>query len=172
MFLSTRSLLSRAMLPLASALQGSSDDASKQPSDRPPPNPPGWPVMPTPIPSRSPLTYNKVFLALPRLSNCKTPEINSKIAKPWSLQPVQDRTQFKTIYKEGRDSIRYIFPLCCMYVCIYVLSLVWAVCISVLSLVWAVCIPVLFLLWAVCKCISIRVFHFWNFGDFFCGQRI
>ena len=94
-FSSTRSLLSRAMLPLASALQGQGSSENE---------PPDHPELPTP--TQSPLTYGKVFLALPRVTNCKTPEINSKIANLWNLPPVTDSKKFKASYQEGRDVLR------------------------------------------------------------------
>ena len=38
----------------------------------------------------SPLTYGKVFGAIPRVTGVNTPNINDKIAQKWGLPPVDD----------------------------------------------------------------------------------
>ena len=60
-------------------------------------------------PSISPLTFGKVLDALPRISNCKTPDINDKIAKRWGLKPVENSDAFKAKYREGREAL--FFPM-------------------------------------------------------------
>ena len=91
-----RSVFSRAMLPLASAVHGGVGDPPEEPPDHPS------------LPTKSPLTYGRVYLELPRVTSCKTPDINTKIAKPWGLQPVQNSKVFKATYKEGREALRYV----------------------------------------------------------------
>ena len=60
-------------------------------------------------PRRSPLTYAKVYSALPRVGSCKTPDINQKIARPWGLPAVKTSEGFKKIYTEGRKALRCDF---------------------------------------------------------------
>ena len=54
----------------------------------------------------SPLTYGKVFGALPRVTGVNTPNINGKIAQKWGLPPVVDSKGFKKSYVEGREMLR------------------------------------------------------------------
>ena len=64
----------------------------------------------------SPLTFGKVYLALPRVTGVNTPNINAKIAKPWGLPSVPNAAEFKKIYVDGRATLRYFiyfFELCC-----------------------------------------------------------
>ena len=55
----------------------------------------------------SPLTYQKVFSEIPRVTGVNTPNINDKIAKPWNLTPVTNSTKFKKAYVDGRSVLRY-----------------------------------------------------------------
>ena len=54
----------------------------------------------------SPLTYGKVFGAIPRVTGVNTPNINDKIAQKWGLPPVDDSKVFKKSYVEGREILR------------------------------------------------------------------
>ena len=55
----------------------------------------------------SPLTYGKVFGAIPRVTGVNTPNINQRIAKPWGLPLVNSSVDFKKVYVEGRAALRY-----------------------------------------------------------------
>ena len=57
-------------------------------------------------PTKSPLTYGKVFGAIPRVTGVSTPNINEKIAKPWNLPALSDSTEFKMSYVDGRANLR------------------------------------------------------------------
>ena len=59
-----------------------------------------------PIPNFSPLTFGKVFGAIPRVTGVNTPNINQKIAKPWGLPLVGSSADFKKIYVDGRTTMR------------------------------------------------------------------
>ena len=54
----------------------------------------------------SPLTYGKVFGAIPRVTGVNTPNINQRIAKPWGLPLVNSSVDFKKVYVEGRATLR------------------------------------------------------------------
>ena len=54
----------------------------------------------------SPLTFGKVFGAIPRVTGVNTPNINHKIAKLWGLPPVDNSAEFKRIYVDGRAILR------------------------------------------------------------------
>ena len=54
----------------------------------------------------SPLTFGKVFGAIPRVTGVNTPNINDRIAKVWGLPEVKTSTEFKKIYTEGRATLR------------------------------------------------------------------
>ena len=54
----------------------------------------------------SPLTYGKVFGAIPRVTDVNTPNINQRIAKPWGLPLVNSSVDFKKVYVEGRAALR------------------------------------------------------------------
>ena len=58
-------------------------------------------------PKLSPLTYGKVYGAIPRVTGVNTPNINQKIAKPWGLPLVNSSVDFKKVYVEGRAALRY-----------------------------------------------------------------
>ena len=57
-------------------------------------------------PRMSPLTYGKVFGAIPRVTGVNTPNINQRIAKPWGLPLVNSSVDFKKVYVEGRAALR------------------------------------------------------------------
>ena len=59
----------------------------------------------------SPLTYGKVFGAIPRVTGVNTPNINDRIAQKWGLPPVDNSEVFKKNYVEGREMLRYIFEM-------------------------------------------------------------
>ena len=59
-------------------------------------------------PHQSPLTYGKVFGAIPRITGVTTPNINSKIAVKFGLPCVQDSEEFRKNYVEGRDNLRFV----------------------------------------------------------------
>ena len=55
----------------------------------------------------SPLTFGKVFLAIPRMTKAiNTPVINTRIAEVFGLPPLKSSSEFKTIYSEGREVLR------------------------------------------------------------------
>ena len=58
-------------------------------------------------PHQSPLTFGKVFVAIPRVNGVNTPNINSKIAEKWGLPCVQNSEEFRRSYVEGRENLRY-----------------------------------------------------------------
>ena len=60
------------------------------------------------LPHQSPLTFGKVYLALPRVTGVNTPNINSKIAEKWGLPCVKNSEEFRKNYVEGRDVLRCI----------------------------------------------------------------
>ena len=53
----------------------------------------------------SPLTYDKVFGAIPRVTGVNPPNINQRIAKPWGLPLVNSAVDFKKVYVEGRAAL-------------------------------------------------------------------
>ena len=55
----------------------------------------------------SPLTYGKVFGAIPRVTGVNTPNINDRIAKKWGLPEVTSSSEFRKIYTDGRAALRY-----------------------------------------------------------------
>ena len=55
----------------------------------------------------SPLTYRKVFSAIPRVTAISTPNINQSIAQKWGLPPVESSAEFKKIYSSGREVLRF-----------------------------------------------------------------
>ena len=55
----------------------------------------------------SPLTYGKVFGAIPRMSkSINTPVINQRVSVVFGLPPLSSSKEFKKIYSEGRDVLR------------------------------------------------------------------
>ena len=54
----------------------------------------------------SPLTFGKVFGAIPRVTAVNTPNINDRIAKRWGLPDVASSGEFKKIYSDGRATMR------------------------------------------------------------------
>ena len=62
-----------------------------------PPKPPDKP---------SPLTYGKVFGAIPRVTQVNTPNINQLISQVWGLPQVSSSQKFRSSYEEGRDVLR------------------------------------------------------------------
>ena len=54
----------------------------------------------------SPLTFAKVFGAIPRVTGVNTPNINDRIAKRWGLPEVASSGEFKKIYTDGRETMR------------------------------------------------------------------
>ena len=63
-------------------------------------------------PAKSPLTFGKVFGAIPRVTGVSTPNINEKIAKPWNLPAVSNSAEFKKSYVDGRAKLRYVNSNC------------------------------------------------------------
>ena len=57
-------------------------------------------------PTMSPLTYGNFFDSIKKITACKTPEINNKIAKPWGLPLVKNSSEIRQLYQEGRNAIR------------------------------------------------------------------
>jgi hypothetical protein len=56
----------------------------------------------------SPLTYGKVFTAIPRVTGVNTPNINSRIAEKWGLPFVKNSGAFRKSYIDGRETLRYV----------------------------------------------------------------
>ena len=55
----------------------------------------------------SPLTYGKVFGAIPRMSkSINTPVINQRVSDVFGLPPLTSSSEFKKIYSEGREVLR------------------------------------------------------------------
>ena len=54
----------------------------------------------------SPLTFGKVFGAIPRVTAVNTPNINNRIAQRWGLPAVDSSEEFRKIYSEGRATMR------------------------------------------------------------------
>ena len=55
----------------------------------------------------SPLTYGKVFGAIPRMSkSINTPVINQRVSDVFGLPSLSSSTEFKKIYAEGREVLR------------------------------------------------------------------
>ena len=55
----------------------------------------------------SPLTYGKVFGAIPRMSKAiNTPVINSRIADVFGLPHLANSSDFKKVYSDGREVLR------------------------------------------------------------------
>ena len=60
-------------------------------------------------PSRqSPLTFGKVFGAIPRVTQVNTPNINQRISDVFGLPTVTSSEEFRKSYVEGRDVLRYV----------------------------------------------------------------
>lgn len=55
----------------------------------------------------SPLTYGKVYGAIPRVTGVNTPNINERIAKKWGLPEVSSSSEFRKVYTDGRALLRY-----------------------------------------------------------------
>ena len=56
----------------------------------------------------SPLTFGKVFTAIPRVTAINTPNINRRISQVWGLPALESSTEFKKIYASGRDELRSV----------------------------------------------------------------
>ena len=56
----------------------------------------------------SPLTYGKVFDAIPRVTGVNTPNINSRISEKWGLPLLKNSGAFRKSYIEGRETLRYV----------------------------------------------------------------
>ena len=69
-----------------------------------PPDQPGPPEQPR----QSPLTYGKVFGAIPRVTGVNTPNINHLVAQKWGLPFVSSSEGFRKCYAEGREILRYV----------------------------------------------------------------
>ena len=69
-----------------------------------PPDQPGPPEQPR----QSPLTYAKVFGAIPRVTGVNTPNINHLVAQKWGLPFVTSSEDFRKSYAEGREILRYV----------------------------------------------------------------
>ena len=55
----------------------------------------------------SPLTYGKVFGAIPRMTKAvNTPVINQRISATFGLPALENSFEFKKIYSSGRDKLR------------------------------------------------------------------
>ena len=55
----------------------------------------------------SPLTYGKVFGAIPRMTKAiNTPTINQRISAAFGLPALRNSTDFKRIYSSGREALR------------------------------------------------------------------
>ena len=55
----------------------------------------------------SPLTYGKVFGAIPRMTKViNTPIINQRISAAFGLPALSNSTEFKKIYSSGREALR------------------------------------------------------------------
>ena len=63
----------------------------------------------------SPLTFGKVFGAIPRVTSVNTPNINELISKRWGLPEVASSNDFKKIYIEGRATMRYVYGSFCIF---------------------------------------------------------
>ena len=83
--------------PLLPHLHARGDSSASGVKEPPEPDPP----------HQSPLTFGKVFGAIPRVTGVNTPNINSKIAEKWGLPFVQNSEEFRRNYEEGRDNLRY-----------------------------------------------------------------
>ena len=60
------------------------------------------------VPRHSPLTYGKVFGAIPRMTKAiNTPVINSRISDVFGLPHLTSSRDFKKVYSDGRDILRY-----------------------------------------------------------------
>ena len=59
-------------------------------------------------PRQSPLTYAKVFGAIPRVTGVNTPNINHLVAQKWGLPFVTSSEVFRKSYAEGREILRYV----------------------------------------------------------------
>ena len=59
-------------------------------------------------PRQSPLTYGKVFGAIPRVTGVNTPNINHLVAQKWGLPFVSSSEGFRKCYAEGREILRYV----------------------------------------------------------------
>ena len=59
--------------------------------------------------SASPLTYGKVFGAIPRMTKAiNTPTINQKISVVFGLPALDNSMEFKKIYSSGREALRQV----------------------------------------------------------------
>ena len=56
----------------------------------------------------SPLTFGKVFTAIPRVTAITTPNINKRISQVWGLPALENSKEFKKIYATGRDELRSV----------------------------------------------------------------
>ena len=57
----------------------------------------------------SPLTYGKVFGAIPRMTKAiNTPVINSRISDVFGLPHLSSSKDFKRVYSDGREVLRYL----------------------------------------------------------------
>ena len=56
--------------------------------------------------NHSPLTYGKVFNAIPRVTKVNTPNINQRISQVWGLPRVSSSGEFRSSYVEGREILR------------------------------------------------------------------
>ena len=57
----------------------------------------------------SPLTFGKVFQAIPRMTKAiNTPIINIRIAQAFGLPNIDSSSEFKKIYSDGREALRLV----------------------------------------------------------------
>ena len=60
----------------------------------------------------SPLTYGKVFGAIPRMTKAvNTPTINQKISAAFGLPALENSVEFKKIYSSGREALRCVLSI-------------------------------------------------------------
>ena len=58
---------------------------------------------------QSPLTYGKVFGAIPRMTKAiNTPVINNRISDVFGLPHLSSSKEFKKVYSDGREVLRYL----------------------------------------------------------------
>ena len=101
----TKALPLLPLTPLSSSgepsepVQSAGDASVSKPAAEPPDKGPS---------GQSPLTFGKVFGAIPRVTQVNTPNINQRISEVFGLPTVRSSEEFRKSYVEGRDVLRYL----------------------------------------------------------------
>ena len=92
------------MFRIVSSAEPARDGGALAPVQEEPPDQPGPPGQPR----QSPLTYGKIYAAIPRVTGVNTPNINNLVAQQWGLPFVTSSEVFRKSYAEGREILRYV----------------------------------------------------------------